>query len=280
LGGLFFGRVSGGVFGVSGGVGGVIGGVIGLFLELITGLTEGRWRSLSGESGSLNCIALVETLSWNWKQFWEKTISGSINMRFASLFIGLGGGVGVGGKYGLIYGPIVALTFAVTSGLSTGLIGGFIRQLKVGKAFPNQGIKLSAKNSLAVFLVVLPIGGLCAGLANVLIFWPQGGLIYGLTVGLFVGVGAGLLGGLGGGLHFGGSAVIKHYALRLTLWLNDYTPFKFIKFLDHCARLILLKKVGGGYIFIHRMLLEFFAELNPSLRKLRIRAKGVREGLG
>ena len=55
--------------------------------------------------------------------------------------------------------------------------------------------------------------------------------------------------------------MIKHYALRLTLWLNGYTPFKFVNFLDHCARLILLKKVGGGYIFIHRMLLEYFAEL-------------------
>jgi hypothetical protein len=27
-----------------------------------------------------------------------------------------------------------------------------------------------------------------------------------------------------------------------------------------------LKKVGGGYIFIHRMLLEYFAELTPSQR--------------
>ena len=27
--------------------------------------------------------------------------------------------------------------------------------------------------------------------------------------------------------------------------------------------LFLLKKVGGGYMFIHRMLLEYFAELDP-----------------
>jgi eukaryotic-like serine/threonine-protein kinase len=45
------------------------------------------------------------------------------------------------------------------------------------------------------------------------------------------------------------------------LWLTRDTPFQFIKFLDECAKLILLKKVGGGYIFIHRMLLEYFAEL-------------------
>jgi hypothetical protein len=73
----------------------------------------------------------------------------------------------------------------------------------------------------------------------------------------------GLIFGLIGGLNRGASTVIKHYSLRLILWLTRCTPFKFIKFLDYCAKLILLKKVGGGYIFIHRMLLEYFAELNP-----------------
>ena len=46
------------------------------------------------------------------------------------------------------------------------------------------------------------------------------------------------------------------------------TSLNFIKFLDHCAKLILLKKVGGGYIFIHRMLLDYFADLpTPAVAK-------------
>jgi hypothetical protein len=57
------------------------------------------------------------------------------------------------------------------------------------------------------------------------------------------------------------SAVIKHYPLRAALVLPRKTPFRFSTFLDYCAKLILLKKVGGGYIFIHRMLLESFAGL-------------------
>jgi eukaryotic-like serine/threonine-protein kinase len=52
--------------------------------------------------------------------------------------------------------------------------------------------------------------------------------------------------------------------LRLILWRKGYTPLNFIKFLDHCAKLILLKKVGGGYIFVHRMLLDYFAELSSA----------------
>ena len=68
--------------------------------------------------------------------------------------------------------------------------------------------------------------------------------------------------------------MIKHYALRLILWLSGYTPFQFIKFLDQCAKLILLKKVGGGYIFIHRMLLEYLAEMTPQTT----RAEGGKAG--
>ena len=78
---------------------------------------------------------------------------------------------------------------------------------------------------------------------------------------LVVGLGPVMLVGLTVGLNRGGSAVVKHYALRLILWLTGATPFRFIPFLDHCAKLILLKKVGGGYIFIHRTLLEYFAAL-------------------
>jgi hypothetical protein len=76
------------------------------------------------------------------------------------------------------------------------------------------------------------------------------------------------------GSNRGGSAVIKHYALRLTLWLKGYTPFNFIKFLDHCAKLIFLKKVGGGYIFIHRMLLDYFADMNTQSTRAEKGTKG------
>ena len=71
----------------------------------------------------------------------------------------------------------------------------------------------------------------------------------------------GLISGLIVGLSRGGLAVISHYALRLILCLNGNAPFKFVNFLDRCARLSVLKKVFGGYIFIHRMLLEYFTEL-------------------
>jgi hypothetical protein len=40
---------------------------------------------------------------------------------------------------------------------------------------------------------------------------------------------------------------------------NGSTPWNYARFLDHATDRILLRKVGGGYTFIHRMLLEYFA---------------------
>jgi hypothetical protein len=38
-------------------------------------------------------------------------------------------------------------------------------------------------------------------------------------------------------------------------------PWNYARFLDHCCDRIFLQKVGGGYIFIHRLLMEHFAAM-------------------
>jgi len=242
IGGII-GTLVGGTIGVGGLIGGLLGGGLGGF--------AGGSPRLGG--GSLNHIALVETISWKWNQFWKRAIGGMI---VGPLFVLIGGLI-VGRSVGLI-GVLVLIVKLISGGLilfglENALAGGFTDSVKVGKASPNQGIKLSLKNSLVVFLVTSLTIGLSFGLIV--------GLIVGLSAGVIVGLIVGLYAGLIVGLNRGGSAVIKHYVLRLILWLNGNTPFKFIKFLDQCARLILLKKVGGGYIFIHRMLLDYFADI-------------------
>ena len=251
----------------------------GLFVGLMGGLA----------AGSLKRISLVETISWNWSQFWKRTIPGSI----AGLIVGsifgpiylsfelrreLNAELRAELSEGLMF-MLAALIYALISGLLyglvNGLIGGFTDRVKVGKVFPNQGIKSSRKNLFAVFLVTWLAVGLVVCLIDGLIYGLSESLseslIYGLHHGLIFGPYSGLL----VGLNRGGSAVVKHYALRLTLSLNRYTPFKIVQFLDECNRLILLKKVGGGYIFIHRMLLEYFAGLPPpNPEKLRIGSGG------
>src|SRR5205807_1227964 len=81
-------------------------------------------------------------------------------------------------------------------------------------------------------------------------------LLYGLGIGLLLGV---ILGMLNGGVAF-----IEHFILRLLLWRANRMPLNYPHFLDYAAERILLRKVGGGYLFIHRMLRDYFTTLKTS----------------
>jgi hypothetical protein len=41
-------------------------------------------------------------------------------------------------------------------------------------------------------------------------------------------------------------------------------PRDYVRFLDYAAALIFLRKVGGGYIFVHRLVMEHFAGLSDA----------------
>ena len=72
------------------------------------------------------------------------------------------------------------------------------------------------------------------------------------------------------GISFGfitGFACIKHFSLRFILYRYNYIAWKYTNFLDYATERIFLQKVGGGYIFVHRLLLEHFAALYQNPQK-------------
>ena len=197
----------------------------------------------------------LKKLQFNWRQIkLEKLIFGLI---FALIF-GLIYSVTEGLDLGLIEVLIVGLIGVTIVGLFFGLIGVLIFGLTEGlnsseieiKTSPNQGIWASVLNSITLLLIV----GLSFGLIGV----PIVGLSFELILVLITG----LIFGLGFGLDNGGKACIQHFSLRLILYCNNYIPWNYARFLDYAADRILLQKVGGGYIFIHRMLMEHFAEMS------------------
>jgi hypothetical protein len=104
--------------------------------------------------------------------------------------------------------------------------------------------------------LALAVGvGLLAGLGAGLFF----GVLVGLFFGPLAGLGAGLGVGLGVGLDSGGSTCFQHVVLRLWLVRNDAAPWRYTDFLDYAAERIFLRKVGGGYSFIHQLLQAYFA---------------------
>lgn len=227
-------------------IGGLIYGLIGL---LIGGLTGGLIGLLLGtvliSAWGRTEVETVETLRWSWEEARRGLIGGLVL------------GLALGLILGLVLGWLNLVKNGLILGLIYGVIGGLILQLLVGlrgpeietKAIPNQGIWRSARNAGIIGLVGGLIGGLLGGLVGGLMglmSWLIFGLIYGLISGLIFG---------------GGKACITHFTLRLVLCQNNYIPWNYTRFLDYATERIFLQKVGGGYIFIHRLLLEHFAQL-------------------
>jgi hypothetical protein len=69
-------------------------------------------------------------------------------------------------------------------------------------------------------------------------------------------------------VFYGGLDFIQHYTLRLILVIQGHTPRNYAGFLDYTVDRIFLQKVGGGYRFIHRLLLEHFAEMGETGKKM------------
>ncbi|MCP4402277.1 MAG: NACHT domain-containing protein [bacterium] len=242
----------------------------GVLLALLVGMVVGMlWGVLAGLSVGLFCgliwvrtmqkIEPIETLKWSWNRakrihLLTNLIVGLIIGAVLGGFVGLYVGLAVGLYAGLAVGLALWLGLVGLVVLAGGITGGVEDEAKT-KIIPNQGIRHSIKNSLIVGMSVGLGSGLFAGLLTLPSSWPSAALTSGVIVGLF--------GGLGGGLWGGGFAVIQHYTLHFILFLKGYTPWNIAKFLDYATERIFLRKVGGGYMFIHRLLLEHFAELDP-----------------
>ena len=123
-----------------------------------------------------------------------------------------------------------------------------------------------------IFVGALPIALLFAGMIEELglgTFLVEAGENIGLVVRwILISSGVGfllaLIFGMVFGLFFGGFAVIQHFVLRFILWRKGHLPWDLARFLDYAAERIFLRKVGGGYIFIHRLVLEHFARLGET----------------
>jgi hypothetical protein len=194
-------------------------------------------------------ISCVETVRWSWQGLLSNTlVFGLVVGLIFGLLVGLAEGLRVGLRVGLVCG----LVFGPVGGLVRGLTFSEIET----RTLPNEGIRRSARNAFFVTMFGVLIVVLIGVLRGVGLVGVRAG---GLHVELGIVVFGGLVLGLVGGLQVGGAACLKHLVLRLWLIRNGSTPWNYVRFLDYASERILLRKVGGGYAFIHRMLLEYFA---------------------
>src|SRR5207248_3403664 len=114
------------------------------------------------------------------------------------------------------------------------------------------------------------IGGLIGGIISIIPFALilikghavfHAGFVNLLCFLLLCGSFGGTINGLVVGLTNGGIACLQHFTLRFLLWRSKCLPWNYPHFLYYAAEHLLLCKVGGGYIFLHRLLLDYFADL-------------------
>ena len=60
----------------------------------------------------------------------------------------------------------------------------------------------------------------------------------------------------------GGLFVLKHCAVRMGLRMNGSAPLDYVSFLAFAKDRLLLRQVGGSYVFTHRLLREYLASLS------------------
>ena len=238
-------------------LGGLIGVLIGGFISsFVKDVNQSiNWKGVI--TGGLNAglplvwtmtIKTVETVKFSWQRNW----------RFLKNVIQ------VGLPLALLVGLCVQwpnLIDGLQLGVVYGLIGGVIFTLLdvlrgpeiETKTIPNQGIQNSAKNAVIIGIIGGLLGIFLGYLVGVKILgkdnWWNLSLIVGLVFGLVFG---------------GGKAYLQHFTLRAILYSQDCIPWNYTRFLDYATELVFMQKVGGGYIFIHRMVLEHFARMEPS----------------
>ena len=237
---------------------------------LIISLFTGGIGLLTG--GLTDHIESAESIGWRWNWRWAK-----VGLAVPIVIVGLDY-ISVNSS---TYPPSDPLARMITMFLPIAtlcvLVGGVAAGLRKNEKVesrtePNQGVRQSAKTALKITGAFSIVGIIIAVISIAALFGAEfinngfslvnfggyeidriadslrGAVIFGVSLGLVAGL---ILGGT--------DTVIKHLVLRLMLWSNGDIPMNLAKELDHASSLILMRKVGGGYIFVHRYLLEHFA---------------------
>jgi len=217
-------------------------------------------------------IVLTDELIWSWRSLGRSLLAKSHILTTLSqmAFVGLIGGLNAWQSNSLSFGLSYGLSFWLVIGLLQGVSSETMSDQH--RVVPNQGVRRSARNCLVLGLISAGIVGLSVGLSVGLAFGLGFRLSVGLSVGLStalsVGLSDGLIVGLSAGLlvglFYGGLACLQHGVVRLLLWRAGSIPWNYPRFLDSAAERILLRKMGGGYIFVHRLLLEYFVSLESA----------------
>ncbi len=143
---------------------------------------------------------------------------------------------------------VFGLVFTLTVGVALATLE---TRLQVVPQAPGEGMRRTRRSAVAAAGVAWLMVGVVVLLVDGLFFGPVTGAVDGLTIG----AGAGMF----VGLKRGGRAYLHHWAMRGVLTRMGVAPRDLVGFLDFASGLALLRRHGGGYEFIHSLVLDHFA---------------------
>lgn len=224
-------------------------------------------------------ITPIESVTWSWSQMVQNFGSNALKSLLIALVVGVSVSLSIASVasfffHSLSYGAHYGLVLGTTCGLIVGIAGLLTTLLKSGwtgkmlpeelHTRPNEGVTRSARNALLGACFFAPIGGIASGLACGLGFGAIGqlstwavmamGFAVMLCIVLFV-------------IFFtahGGIPWVQHHTLRFYLQRSGCIPRRYLRFLSSSSEYSILRRVGGGYMFSHRQILEHFARLHHS----------------
>lgn len=214
-------------------------GAVTTFVGRFPARTPIRWRT----------IETVEVVNWSWP--WA-LLGSAIGILAGLLVGGIVELVALGPPWMLLFAVLLASLLVLENGLEP-------NEMKM-RTEPGQGIGRSRRNGRLVAAVTVGVTavlfGVALGVGRLLALPVDLPMLLPYLMGTAVYL------ALVGGLQYGGLAVIQHRRLLAQLAVEDAVPSDYVSFLDYAAERNLLRKVGGGYMFVHALLLDYFRQLD------------------
>jgi DNA polymerase III delta prime subunit len=216
-----------------------------------------QWLICGVVAAAVSSVSLVLLMGWGQIRVFQAIYIVSFCLGWGVVYalVGLFLTALMAALLGAVFGGVPGALLGLLSG---GLTGPEIERRTV----PNQGIRQSAGNVWVFALVGGLTLGTIWGLLNLSFAVLVTGVIPEASDWLRLQLSGVLFLGLLSGL-VPGAACIQHFALRFILWCRGVTPWNYARFLNYATERMLLQRVGGRYRFIHELLREHFATMEP-----------------
>ncbi|MEO8136967.1 MAG: protein kinase [Betaproteobacteria bacterium] len=163
------------------------------------------------------------------------------------LAVAVGVGLLLSAGVGMVLGTAIGVAIGAGGTLALCYFGGMDLDLVKTDAWrpasPNEGMRQSLRNAGWGCAAGALIGGLAGALAAGWSGALLGTLVFAMIVAMIAGA----------------HPCMQHFMVRALLWRAGCAPWNYVRFLDYAVGRIFMQRLGGGYGFVHRELLEHFA---------------------